>query len=121
MAHHYISIGPFGIVLSGKWPFWRRGKKVSPALLCDSTYPSKHWTITQCYFNAGPASKAVGWFNIETAVGEWNVFADVLAQSIDLQQTQCCISGGPASWTIDRHRTSDGLRRWPNIEPEWGW
>ena len=42
---------------------------------------SKHVTITQCCFNAGL------WVNIETALGEWHVFADVLAQSI--QQTQC--------------------------------
>ena len=35
------------------------------------------------------------WVNIENALGECHVFADVLAQSI--QQTQCWISVGPVS------------------------
>ena len=35
------------------------------------------------------------WVNIETALGECHVFADVLTQS--MQQTQCWISVGPAS------------------------
>ena len=79
-------------MLSGKWPFWRRGKKASPALLCCSTP-----------VNTGQSPNAISmlgqrrrlYFNIETALGEWQVFADVLAQSI--QQTQCWISVGPAS------------------------
>ena len=35
------------------------------------------------------------WVNSVTSLGEWHVFADVLAQNI--QQAQCWISVGPAS------------------------
>ena len=59
---------------------------------------SRHRTIAKFCFNVGPVSNIV---NIETALGECHVFADVLAQSI--QQTQCWISVGPALWTIDWH------------------
>ena len=68
VAHHYISIGPFGIVLSGKWPFWRRVKKVSPALLCGSTSPQtrdNHLMLFQCWASVEGCSSTLkqNWVN----------------------------------------------------------
>ena len=59
---------------------------------------SKHGTITQFCVNVGPASKTVGQY--------WN--------SINWVNAMCLLM--PASQTIDRHWTSNGLRSWPNIE-----
>ena len=46
------------IVLSGKWPFWRRGIE-GVTVIAMRQYPSKPGTITQRYFNVRPSSKAV--------------------------------------------------------------
>ena len=39
------------------------------------TYPSKHETLTKCWFNVGPSSKTVG--HIELTVGQRFVFAGI--------------------------------------------
>ena len=50
VAHHYISIRPFGIVLSGKWPFWRGVRKRHPH--CFAAVPQQtqdnHPMLFQC-------------------------------------------------------------------------
>ena len=57
------------------------------------------------------------WVNIDTALGECHVFADVLAQSIP--QTQYWSSVGAASLTIDRIEPTMGCDAGPTLNQNW--
>ena len=71
--------------------------------------------------NVGPASQPVAphYFTIRPMYRVIRVvaFRGMRRHPYGSRSTQFCCNVGPASSTIDRHRTSDGLRRWPNIEP----
>ena len=95
VAQHYFSIGPMD---GERHPHNAAVRKHVQSPNAVSMTGQREWL----------------WVNIETALGECNVFA----QSI--QQTQWWISVWLASRTIDRQWTNNGLRRWHNIEPEFG-
>ena len=82
VALHYISIGAM-YVLSRKWPFWRRVKKASPALLCGSTPPPPHKTR-----------------DIESMLGQWPGVYDVGPTLTQHWLNASCLLGQP---TRDHH------------------
>ena len=59
------------------------------------------------------------WVNIETALGEWHVFADVLAQIYSRSSVGLVL--GQRRRLLTGIELINGLRRWPNIESELGW
>ena len=64
------------IVLSGKWPFWPRGKKASTALLCGSTSQQtrdNHPMLFQCWASVKSRNSTLKqhWVNVMCSLMCW--------------------------------------------------
>ena len=99
VSQHYISIGPMYCVMWVVDFLSTRGESVTCIAVQANTRQSPNAVSM-----LGQRWRRCA--NIETILVYWGAAARS--------------SVGPASWTIRRHRASNGLRHWPNIEPKLG-